>query len=282
MFGYLMAASRLLDEDRQLRYRACYCGLCRSLKERHGQLSRLTLNYDLTFLVLLLSSLYEPQEQSGANACIAHPFSRRNWVRNKFSDYACDMNIALAYMKLRDDWDDDCDPAALAASQFLKPAYRRVSQQYPRQCRQIEASITELRQLERQQDASPDACAAAFGALMGEIFVFEQDRWSDSLRCMGDSLGRFIYIMDACTDLEKDAKLCRFNPFAERLGTEDNERYFSDILKMYLADCIFHFERLPLVQDTDILKNILCLGLWASFNRKFHPEKGPSDVSGPI
>ena len=57
MFGYLMAASRLLDEDRQLRYRACYCGLCRSLKERHGQLSRLTLNYDLTFLVLLLSSL---------------------------------------------------------------------------------------------------------------------------------------------------------------------------------------------------------------------------------
>ncbi len=282
MFGYLTAAAQLLDEDKQLHYRAHYCGLCRSLKERHGQLSRLTLNYDLSFLVFLLSSLYEPEETQGSNTCIAHPFSRRGWARNRFSDYAADMNIALAYMKLRDDWDDDCDPAALAASQFLKSAFRRVCAEYPRQCRQIQISIGRLRELEKQQEASPDACAAAFGELMGEIFVFEQDRWSPSLRCMGDSLGRFIYVMDACIDLEKDAKLCRFNPFAPRLGMENNEQYFSDILKMYLADCIFHFERLPLVQDTDILKNILCLGLWASFNRKYQPEKGPSDVSGPI
>lgn len=282
MFGYLTAAANLLDEDRQLRYRAHYCGLCRSLKERHGQLSRLTLNYDLSFLVLLLSSLYEPEEKDGVRACIAHPFSPRAWVRNKFSDYAADMNIALAYMKLRDDWDDDCDPAALAASQFLKPAFRRVSAIYPRQCAQIEASVTKLRELEKQPDASPDECAATFGALMGEIFVFEEDRWSHSLRCMGDSLGRFIYIMDACIDLEKDTRLCRFNPFAARLGAEDNRQYFGDILKMCLADCVYHFERLPLVQDTDILKNILCLGLWASFNRKYQQEKGPSNVSGPI
>ena len=68
MFGYLVAAAEVLDEEQKKRYKACYCGLCRSLKERHGQLSRLTLNYDLTFLVLLLSSLYEPPEQSGSNA----------------------------------------------------------------------------------------------------------------------------------------------------------------------------------------------------------------------
>lgn len=282
MFGYLSAAVAALEEEEQLRYKSCYCGLCRSLKERHGQLSRLTLNYDLTFLVLLLSSLYEPPEQSGSNACIAHPFAPRPWLRNKFSDYAADMNVALAYMKLRDDWDDDCDPTALAASAFLKPACRRVAEQYPRQFELMERSINELSLLEKSEDARPDECATCFGRLMAELFVYEDDRWGDTLRRFGQALGSFIYVMDACIDLEKDAKLCRFNPFAYRLGVEDNRQYFEDILKMYLAECICCFERLPLVQDTNILKNILCIGLWAAFNKKYQPEKGPSDVSGPI
>ena len=65
MFGYLTADTATLTEEQLKRYQACYCGLCRSLEKRHGQLSRLTLNYDVTFLVLLLSSLYEPAETAG-------------------------------------------------------------------------------------------------------------------------------------------------------------------------------------------------------------------------
>ena len=73
MFGYLVAEPGLLTEEELGRYRACYCGLCRSLRERHGRLARLSLTYDMTFLVLLLSSLYEPEETGGEGTCIAHP-----------------------------------------------------------------------------------------------------------------------------------------------------------------------------------------------------------------
>ena len=60
MFGTLIASASSLSEEEMKRYKACYCGLCRSLKQRYGQFSRLTLNYDMTFLILLLQSLYEP------------------------------------------------------------------------------------------------------------------------------------------------------------------------------------------------------------------------------
>jgi len=282
MFGYLTAACGTLSEEQHRRYRACYCGLCRCLGKHHGQLSRLTLTYDLSFLVLLLSSLYEPEGQDGEGGCLVHPFEKRPWHINEISGYAADMNIALAYMKLRDDWDDDCDPAALFASQFFKSAYRRVCSAWPRQCSAIECAITRLTALEKSGEATADTCAACFGELMGEIFVLYDDRWADTLRAMGRALGCFIYLMDACMDMEKDERLCRYNPFLHRLGMEDNARYFAEILKLYLSECVFYFDRLPLVQDADIMKNILCLGLWAEFNKKYGTEKGPTDVSGSL
>ena len=82
MFGYLVAAPELMTEPQLGRYRAAYCGLCRSLRARHGQISGLTLTYDMTFLVLFLSSLYEPEEITGEDTCAVHPFKAREWVRN--------------------------------------------------------------------------------------------------------------------------------------------------------------------------------------------------------
>ena len=87
MFGYLVAASELLEEEQQQRYKECYCGLCRSLDRCFGSAARLTLNYDLTFLVLLLSSLYEPEEEHGESVCPRHPAKRQQWMTNEISDY---------------------------------------------------------------------------------------------------------------------------------------------------------------------------------------------------
>ena len=281
MFGYLTAAQQLLSEEQQQRYRAVYCGLCRSLKRR-GQLSRFTLNYDMSFLVILLESLYEPEIRQGEKRCPAHPFSPRRWQASSISDYAADMNIALAYMKLRDNWDDDVDPLSLWASAVFKPAFSQISKEYPRQCAAMQEAISRLSRLEAQGEDAPDACAACFGQLMEEFFVISEDRWSPVLRGFANALGRFIYIMDACIDLEKDMKLGRYNPFSNRLGCGDNEQYFSEILKMQLGECVAYFDRLPLVQDADILKNILCFGLWSEFYRKFGKEKEPNDVSGSL
>ena len=73
MFGFVTANLDRLDDAQRERYKACYCGLCRSLKERYGSLARMTLTYDMTFLVLVLGSLYEPVELHGQMLCPAHP-----------------------------------------------------------------------------------------------------------------------------------------------------------------------------------------------------------------
>ncbi len=281
MFGYLTACTELLDEEQLRRYKAAYCGLCRSLKERHGQLSRLALTYDLAFLTLLFDSLYEPERTQGEDVCVAHPFSPRPWQRSESSDYAADMTVALARLKCRDDWTDDSNPAALIEAAALRRAYERVKADRPRQCRAMEEGVLALRKLELQGDESPDRAAECFASLMGEIFVWKDDRWSGALYRLGSALGRFLYIMDACMDLDADTLYGRYNPFRRYYGL-DNAARFRDILRMLLADCARELDALPLVQDVGILQNIVCVGLWQEFDRKFGSKEESGHGSGSV
>ena len=271
MFGYLTARTDLLDDERSARYKACYCGLCRSLRSRSGLSAGLTLNYDMSFLVLLLSSLYEPEERADCESCIVHPFKARPWFSNEITDYAADMNVALGFLKCMDNWDDDGSLLAVAEAGLLRRAGSSVRERWPRQCRALEDALAALAEIESERRDSPDEAAAAFGALMGELFVLRDDRWSPTLRAMGDALGRFLYIMDACMDLGADTLRNRYNPFRRRYGLE-NAAYFRDILQMLLGECLKQYDRLPLVRDRDILDNILCAGVWAQFDRKYPSE----------
>jgi len=280
MFGYLVAEPGLLTEAEYARYRGCYCGLCRNIKDRWGQLARLSLTYDMTFLCLLFGSLYEPEETTGEGKCLPHPIEARAWWKSEFTDYAADMNVALAYLKCLDDWEDDGNPAALAESRLFKSAYEQIETRWPRQCEAIRRALTQLHALEKNRIEDADAAAAAFGELMGEILVFREDRWQEPLRQLGCALGRFIYVMDAVMDLDADAARNRYNPFRRYYGLPDNARRFEDILKMLLGDCLFWFDKLPLVQDLGLLQNILCEGLWTQFKKRYSKEE--SDGTGPV
>lgn len=269
MFGFVTIDPQKLTEEQVLRYKTVYCGLCRSLRDRHGSMARMTLTYDMTFLVLFLSSLYEPYELGGEEACPAHPMKRRAFRQSEISDYAADMNIALAYHNCIDDWKDDLDLAALAGSELMKASYKRVCSKYPRQCNAIEKCLAELSGIEQRWDIDPDAAAGSFGRLMAELFVMREDFWSDKLRSFGMALGQFVYVMDACMDLKNDKRYYKYNPFVSLYGRLDEEERFRDILQMLLADCVREFEALPLLQDADIIRNVLCFGVWSKFNKHY-------------
>ena len=273
MFGYLAADTSHLTPEELSRYKACYCGLCRSLQDRHGTAARLTLNYDMSFLVLLLQSLYEPEEIGGDDTCLIHPLRSRPWQTSEVSSYAADLNVALAYLKCLDDWEDDGSVAALSEAKTLRKSYDKVCMSYPRQCAVIQESLRELGAMEKERREDPDAASACFGRLLGELFVWREDRWADTLRSMGYALGRALYVMDACMDLDGDAARNRFNPFRRYYGLPDNEDRFRSVLQMLMGDCLRAFDVLPLVQDVSILKNILCLGLWSQFERKYGKKK---------
>ncbi len=285
MFGYLAAMPGALTQEELARYKSAYCGLCRSLKLRHGELSRLTLNYDLTFLALLLGSLYEPEERTGEQRCIAHPRQTHGYTVTEMTDYAADMNVMLAYLKCMDNWQDDANIVSLAEAAALKRAYGALAARYPRQHEAMVSSLAALAALERAHDEDADTASATFGALMAEILVYREDRWSDTLRRMGSALGRFVYIMDAVMDLDSDTLRNSYNPFRRYYGLDNTQR-FRDILRMLMSECVFYFDKLPLVQDAGILKNILCFGLWQQFDAKFDSskskQKGKTDVSGSV
>lgn len=285
MLGYLAAMPGALTQEELARYKSAYCGLCRSLKLRHGEFSRLTLNYDLTFLALLLGSLYEPEERTGEQRCIAHPRQTHGYTVTEMTDYAADMNVMLAYLKCMDNWQDDANIVSLAEAAALKGAYGALAARYPRQHGAMVSSLAALAALERAHNEDADAAAATFGALMAEVLVYREDRWSDTLRRMGSALGRFVYIMDAVMDLDSDTLRNSYNPFRRYYGLDNTQR-FRDILRMLMSECVFYFDKLPLVQDAGILKNILCFGLWQQFDAKFDSSKskqeGKTDVSGSV
>ena len=275
MFGYVTASLKELDEETQKRYGAVYCGICRRIRLQSGNVARLGLSYDMAFLALLLMSLYEPEEESGDKACALHPIRKRPWIDNKFIQYAADMNVVLGYYNCMDDWEDDGNYIAkLLAGQFGKHL-PEIEERYPRQCRAVEDCIRQLSQLEKAGCANPDEPASCFGQLMAELLTYEEDLWAGTLRQMGFYLGRFIYLLDAALDYDKDAKKGKYNPYLAMDMEKDWARW-EEYLVLTMGRCTEYFERLPLVQDKPLLDNILYSGVWMRKRRK--DKKGDQNV----
>ena len=148
MFGYMIANPNDLNEAEKQRYNEIYCGLCYRLGKQHGQLARLGVTYDLTFLILLLASLYEPAEKQGTLHCPAHPVHKHPYTVNRFTDYAADLTIALTYYKCLDDWQDEHQWLKRGYAGLLKSAYAKVKTRLPRQCEMIQACMQDLNRIE--------------------------------------------------------------------------------------------------------------------------------------
>lgn len=269
MFGYISADPARLREEDFRRYRGCYCGLCRALKAQCGGACRLTLSYDMTFLILLLSSLYEPEEAQGVSRCAVHPVKAHEWWENEVTRYGAYMNAALAYENCLDDWRDERRLTSFLQARLFSRAAREAAGRYPRPCEAMTRQLSRITALERER-AGVDTLAGAFGELMAELFVLREDRWAPLLRRFGMALGRFIYVMDAVCDLERDRRRKQFNPL---LALDAPPEHFRAHLTMLIADAAEAFERLPLVQDEALLRNILYQGVWLRYDRQFAPAK---------
>ena len=214
MFGYVVLNKpEIKFKDFDL-YRSFYCGLCRELKDRYGISGQISLTYDMTFVVILLSALYEPPTQKGGTRCILHPVSKQTVRRNKVTEYAADMNVLLTYYKCRDDWDDEKKLTALGYSKVLQGKVQKLDGKYPEKSRQIQKYLAKLSEMEKAGEKDIDKMSGCSGKIMAEIMAWKSDVWEDALRRMGFFLGKFIYILDAYDDLEEDIKNKNYNPFS--------------------------------------------------------------------
>lgn len=270
MFGYVIAELSRLMPEQAARYHSVYCGLCRALRRQYGAVSALTLTYDMTFLTLLLSALYEPEEIHGEACCVRHPTKKQPWTQTAFTEYAAAMNCLLAYENCRDDWNDEKKLSAACAAGVLNRQAKKAAAAYPAQAQAIRQSLAALVRAEEDRHAYSELPANAFGELMAALFTVREDRWQPLLAQFGRSLGAFIYFMDAACDLDKDRKTGQYNPL-RLLGVRSGAE-FRPQLELLIGDAAAAYEALPIVQDAALLQNILYCGVWAQFAAHFSPR----------
>jgi len=175
------------------------------------------------------------------------------------------MNVILTYYKCMDDWQDEHKPLRYAYAGILKNCGNMHMSAYPEKIQRIRNALEELSSLEKQGETDVDRVAGCSGRIMEEILAFRKDVWESSLRRLGFYLGKFIYILDAYDDVEKDAENGNYNPFLEKYKIEGFEEEVRRLLMMMLAECCREFEKLPILRYGDILRNILYSGVWCRF-----------------
>lgn len=273
MFGYVRINKMDLTFREFDYYKGYYCGLCKYLKENHGEVSRLSLNYDITFLILILTALYKLDSDITYERCIANPLKKKMRIVNEITEYAASMNILLSYYKLEDNLYDDNGIKDKLAYELYKGKLKKAYEKYPQKAEYIKQQLGNLRELEKQESKSIDKVSNTFGNLMGEIFVYKKDEYEQNLRNIGFNLGKYIYILDAYEDLEEDNKKGRYNPFIDYIDKKEELKNKVDrLISMSLGMATKNIEQLNLEFNKSIIDNIIYSGVYLRY--KSILEKG--------
>ena len=283
MLGYVIInKNELKDEELEL-YNGYYCGVCKSIGKRHGQFPRLALSYDIVFLALILSSLNEFPLRVEKEHCILHPIDRKPVVYDDAAvDYAADMLLILAYHNFLDDKKDEHRVRGALGSSMLKGSYQVLAKSYPDICSEIEKNIEKLSELEKEKSGSLDLTCEAFGKVLESVFMGYNPPKDDSpiaslisnsekvnseneknkriLSALGLALGKWIYLMDAMDDFEKDKKSGSYNPLIYR---EKEREGVEELIYNYLGDISKAVDLLDIRKNNGIIDNIIWNGLRA-------------------
>lgn len=265
MFGYIMIHKEELKIKEYEKYKAYYCGLCETLKNRYGRKTQFLLSYDMTFLVILLTSLYKQKININKHRCVLHPIKKCSYLINEFTEYAADITILLGYQNLKDDWIDDRNYIKYISSGLIKKSYKEVKKRYKRQGRAVELYMEKLHEAEKKKEYNPDLISTLTGEMLKEIFMIYDDQWSEYIGEIGYYLGKFIYLMDAYEDINRDIKKSTYNPLMLYIDNPDFNYKCREMLTYMAAKAAKAFERLPLGEDVTILRNILYSGIWCRY-----------------
>ena len=279
MFGYIRPQVPSLRVREYEWYRAVYCGLCRAMGHVSGQVSRLTLSYDFTFLALVRLITSDEEARFSRMRCLVHPLHRRLMAEEHPAlRYTAAAAAYLTEAKRQDDCTDERGTARLRPV-LLSPVtgtmVRLAEHRTPETADlapEIRTHLEELSALEKDACASPDTAAQVFGDLLGSLFSHGMTGSAAALtRAIGTSTGRFIYLCDAMDDLAEDIRRGRYNPLALLWGdlaldetgkpAQMVKSAFTDSTLIDLEKLGLAVELLPAGPLTEIVKNIVYLGM---------------------
>ena len=265
MFGYVVVNKPELKIREFDEYRSYYCGLCHTLKREYGVKAQMTLSYDCTMAVMLLTALYEPEVVKIRKTCKAHPIKKQAMSESYITNYVADMNVLMSYYHLVDDWKDEKKIHSKVYADILNGSVKKIEARYSKKAAAIKQGLKELSDCEFKMEESITKVSQTFGKVLAEVLAMKDDEWQENLKNLGMALGQFIYIMDAYDDLEKDKKTGNYNVLKGYENEPDFDIFVENILKAHMTVVAKEFEYLPIIENAEILRNIIYSGIFLKF-----------------
>ncbi len=258
MFGYIQPNKDELRFREYNEYRAYYCGLCKCIGHEFGEPMKLALSYDCAFIALLLTGI-AGVEITRKCRCAYKPLSRARMaaVEDEYIRFAADMDIILAYCKLDDNWRDDKALGAAAGKAAMKKAFQKAKERNPELYKAISAGISELSAMEQTNTPELDPPADAFARMMKNAALAAPVESPQNRLALGHTLyhlGRWVYLIDAWEDREKDAKKGCYNPFLAAGADKERAEF---IINCSLNEAINAYELLDIRAHESLLDNII-------------------------
>ncbi len=279
MFGYLRPMKPEMKICEFQAYNAVYCGFCRAMGNS-GALLRLTLSYDFTFFSLLALSLKDDFCGYDTCRCPAKLFAKKNCVKQSDTlSYAASLAVLLLYSKLLDNLSDRDSSKLLTRLMLLyvKPKYKKAAKALPKEAAAAQKYLESQKSAE-VGGASVDACCDPTAQLLSEFFsnLGEQSEQKENLGRLGYVLGRYIYLLDAADDLERDIKTGAFNPLKTQSTSKEEIEKIKNECELSLNICISEAQdtilKIDLTHFEPIIKNIIFLGLKNTQNAVLHTK----------
>ena len=305
MLGYVIPDKGELKLREYEIYTGYYCGICKYIGRAYGQLPRMALSYDAAFIALILGSMDPAPDQPVQEHCAVHHIKYKTVIRNRAIEYAGDLMLILAWFKLKDDAQDEGKNSAKAGLAVFRRIYRKLEKKYPDLCAGIDSKLAALNKLEDEHCASIDRVAEGFARVMDVIFREgisflygpEADRADsaaeksaplhETFANIGYHLGKWIYLIDAADDIEKDLEQGTYNPLLYRFeyqAESENPEEFRARIDERLRFNLFHYlaiigeslEELDIQKNSAIIENVIYFGLnrrTEEVLKRIQPEK---------
>lgn len=282
LFGYVRPQKSELLVREYEQYKGVYCSLCRQLGKSYGIASRLTLSYDCTFYALMLFA-FRPECPGFQNGrCVVNPMKKCTYCSSGETEFvaASALSVIMTYYKIKDDTADSRLFGKLRAYTlllFAARAHRKAARDFPRFDTIVSAAMEEQRAVERETEPGIDVCAEPTAKMLQQVFEdaagMDKDPETPEVRILrqfGYFLGRWVYLIDAADDIEKDIKTSSFNPFIIKCRLDGSstpkdldkaKSYANQVLNLTLSQLVAALNILDLDYFDTIINNVILKGL---------------------
>lgn len=273
MTGYVRADKPDLTGAEFEIYRGVYCSLCRSLGKNYTVIARLLLSYDFALAAIFRLSLVDDGCTFEKGRCPFNPSKRCWYCASKAElDFCAHCIIIIAYYRVIDnihDREKGKKLLSLLALPLISLMHKKAKRLAPEAEEIVSKGIDSQNKVESKQSCGIDEAAHSSADMLGKIFSlgFNNDE-RENIYSVGYMIGRFVYLLDACDDLQSDIKSGNFNPFKKEfpsLTTSEDKTAFADRaekeLNLTQANLLEDKDRLHFKRFDPIIENILLRGL---------------------